>query len=62
MRLPPFHLGAFPLVCTALAASAQVRITEFMASNTQTLDDEAGLPLTFASLAWRTSDYLCSVR
>ena len=62
MRLPPFHLGAFPLVCTALAASAQVRITEFMASNTQTLYDEASVPPTFASSAWRTSDCLCSGR
>ena len=42
MRLPPFHLGAFLLVCIALAAPAQVRITEFMASNTQTLYDEDG--------------------
>ena len=42
MRLPPSHLGAFLLVCIALAAPAQVRITEFMASNTQTLYDEDG--------------------
>jgi hypothetical protein len=42
MRLPPSHLGAFLLVCIALAAPAQVHITEFMASNTQTLYDEDG--------------------
>ena len=42
MRLPPLHLAALLAVWAALAAPAQVRITEFMASNTHTLYDEDG--------------------
>ena len=42
MRLPPLPLAALLFVCAPLAAPAQVRITEFMASNTQTLYDEDG--------------------
>jgi hypothetical protein len=42
MRLPPFQLAVFLLICAPIAAAAQVRITEFMASNTHTLYDEDG--------------------
>ena len=44
MRLPQFQLAALLSVCAPLAVPAQVRITEFMASNTQTLFDEDGAP------------------
>jgi len=42
MRLPLIRLAASLLICAPLGTRAQVRITEFMASNTQTLYDEDG--------------------
>ena len=42
MRLPLIRLAALLLICEPLGAPGQVRITEFMASNTQTLYDEDG--------------------
>jgi hypothetical protein len=44
MRLPQIQLAALLFICALLAAPAQVRITEFMASNTRTLYDEDGDP------------------
>ena len=44
MRLLQFQLAALLFVSAPVAAFAQVRITEFMASNTQTLYDEDGDP------------------
>src|ERR1017187_2925850 len=44
MRLPQIQLAALFFVSAPFAAPAQVRITEFMASNTQTLYDENGDP------------------
>jgi len=42
MRLAQFQLAVLLFASATLAAPAQVRITEFMASNTQTLYDEDG--------------------
>ena len=44
MRLPKIQLAALLFICAPLVSPAQVRITEFMASNTQTLYDEDGDP------------------
>jgi hypothetical protein len=44
MRLPQIQLAALLFVSAPFAAPAQVRITEFMASNTRTLYDEDGDP------------------
>ena len=46
MRMPPFQLAAFLLICAPLAARAQVRITEFMASNNNGIRDDHGNLIT----------------